>query len=318
MGSLLTDENLSRKVPLYNHPIQENQAIMKNIINEVALQLRDRTETPLLDAQVLLAHISGQSRSWVLAHPEMELIPAQEKELDEALLRMRTGVPLPYIIGRWEFYGLEMIVSQDVLIPRPETELLVEKALDWLQNNPSCRRVIDIGTGSGCIGIALAVHMPDLQVIATDISEKAIKVAQQNANNFNVADRIEFVRCNLFPSKNRGVWARFSGKTSRPPSGANLIVANLPYIPTPTLKKLAVYGREPELALDGGMDGLDVIRKFLEQAPAYLEKGGMILMEIEASQGLSALSIAYDKYSDAVIHLHQDLSGRDRVLEISL
>jgi release factor glutamine methyltransferase len=291
---------------------------MKNKINEVALQLHDQTETPVLDAQVLLAHISGQSRSWVLAHPEMELTPAQENELDNVLLRMRTGVPLPYIKGSWEFFGLEMIVSQDVLIPRPETELLVEKALDWMRNNPSYRRVIDIGTGSGCIAIALAVHMPDLEVIATDISDKAIKIAKQNADHFNVADRIEFVRCNLFPSKKGSVWSMFSGNTRMSPSGANLIVSNLPYIPTPTLKELAVYGREPDLALDGGLDGLDVIRKFLEQAPAYLATGGMILMEIEASQGISALSIAYDKYSDARIHLHQDLSGRDRILEICL
>lgn len=291
---------------------------MKNKIHEVALHLRDQTETPELDAQVLLAHISGQSRSWLLAHPEMELTPDQEKELEEALLRIRNGVPLPYIKGTWEFFGLEMIVSPDVLIPRPETELLVEKALDWLRNNPTCRRVIDVGTGSGCIAIALAVQIPDLVVFATDISDKSIKIARLNANHLNVADRIEYVCCDLFPSKKRGVWSRFSSKPNSSPARANLIVANLPYIPTPTLKKLAVYGREPDLALDGGKDGLDVIRKFLEQAPAYLETGGMILMEIEASQGLSALSLAYDRFSDAVIHLHQDLSGRDRVLEISL
>lgn len=291
---------------------------MKNKINEVAVQLKDQTETPVLDAQVLLAHIAGQNRSWVLAHPEMELTPTQENELDQSLLRMKAGVPLPYILGHWEFYGLEMIVSEDVLIPRPETEMIVEKGLEWLRKNPSSRRVIDIGTGSGCIAIALAVHIPDLEVVATDISDKAIKIAKQNAILFNVADRIDFVCCNLFPTKNVGVWTRTSEKIGRPRSGANLIVANLPYIPTLTLKDLSVYGREPDLALDGGMDGLDVIRKFLEQAPGYLEEGGMILMEIEATQGLAALSLAYDNYSDAVIHLYKDLSGRDRVLEISL
>ncbi len=291
---------------------------MKNKINEIALHLKDQTETPVLDAQVLLAHISGQSRSRVLAHPEIELTPDQDEALDQALLLMNTGTPLPYILGRWEFFGLEMIVSQDVLIPRPETEMLVEKALDWLRHNPSCRRVIDVGTGSGCIAVALAVRMPDLEVIATDISAKAIKIARQNANKFNVADRIVFVCCNLFPSKKGGVWSGFYKKAGRSTSGADLIVANLPYIPTPTLKKLSVYGREPDLALDGGMDGLDVIRKLIEQAPAFLEPGGLILLEIEASQGLSALSLAYDKYTNAVIHLHQDLSGRDRVLEISL
>lgn len=291
---------------------------MKNLINEIALNLRGLTESPGLDAQVLLAYLSGQSRSWVLAHPDMELTPTQENLLGESLERMSNGVPLPYILGWWEFFGMEMIVSQDVLIPRPETELLVERALDWLRANPLCRRVIDVGTGSGCIAIALADRIPDLEVLATDISEKAIKVARQNAEKFNVADRIKFVSCSLFPAKNSGVWSRFSDKPSQPPPSANLVVANLPYIPTPLLKELKVYGREPDLALDGGRDGLEVIRKFLEQAPGYLETGGMILMEIEASQGMSALSLAYDNFSDALIHLHQDLSGRDRVLEISL
>jgi release factor glutamine methyltransferase len=254
----------------------------------------------------------------VLAHPEMELPPAQEKKLAESLERMRSGVPLPYILGCWEFYGLEMIISQDVLIPRPETELLVDKALDWLRDNPLSRRVIDIGTGSGCIAVALADRIPDLEVIATDISDKAIIVARQNANKFNVASRVEFVRCNLFPARIGDVWGSLPAQSNKKPSGANLIVANLPYIPTSILSDLKVYGREPVLALDGGKDGLDVIRKFLNQAPAYLEEGGLILMEIEASQGLSALSLAYDKYSEAVIHLHQDLTGRDRVIEIRI
>jgi release factor glutamine methyltransferase len=291
---------------------------MNNKLNEITLLLRDLAETPGLDAQVLLAHIIGQSRTWVLAHPEMELTPGQQAKLTESLSRMRSGVSLPYIIGWWEFYGLEMIVTQDVLIPRPETELLVDKALDWLRANPERRRVIDTGTGSGCIAVALADHIPDLQVIASDISDAAIRVARKNARKFNVSDRIVSVCCHLFPAKKVGVWSRFSAQTNKPSSGADLIVANLPYIPTSTLRGLKVYGREPDLALDGGEDGLDVIRQFFERAPAYLEPGGMILMEIEASQGLSALSLAYDHFSEAIIHLHQDFSGRDRLLEINL
>ena len=211
-----------------------------------------------------------------------------------------------------------MIVTQDVLIPRPETELLVETALDWLRENPERRKVIDTGTGSGCISVAMAHQIPDLQVIASDISEAALRVARKNARKFNVSDRIEFVCCHLFPAKKVGVRSRFPAQTNLPSSGADLIVANLPYIPTSILRGLKVYGREPNIALDGGEDGLDVIRKFFELVPAYLEPGGMILMEIEASQGLSVLSLAYDYFSRTIIHLHQDLSGRDRLLEINL
>jgi release factor glutamine methyltransferase len=290
---------------------------MNNKIIEVAKLLKDHAETPVLDAQVLLAWITGRSRSWVMAHPELELNPIQEKMLTESLSQLISGVPLPYVIGKWEFYGLEMIVSQDVLIPRPETELLVDKALDWLRSNPENRTVIDSGTGSGCIAVALADRIPDLQVIATDISEQALVVARQNAIKHKVADRIEFECCNLFPKNLASVWSRFSTPIGKNPSGAYLITANLPYIPTAILKGLKVYGREPELALDGGDDGLVVIQRFFEQVPMYLEPGGIILMEIEASQGISALSLARDNFSDGKIHLYQDLSGRDRILEIN-
>ncbi len=303
---------------MYNLPTKQFRLKMKNNINEITLLLRGYSESAVLDAEVLLAHLTGRSRSWVLAHPEMELTPAQEERLAESLARLRIGVPLPYIIGTWEFYGMEMIISQDVLIPRPETELLVEKGLDWLRKNPLSRRVIDIGTGSGCIAVALAENIHDLLVVATDISQKAIIVARQNAKKFNVHHRIKFVSCDLFPAGTNVVWDKFPILSGNPPTGGNLIVANLPYIPTLVLKGLRVYGREPDLALDGGKDGLVVIRRFLDQAPAYLEMGGMILMEIEASQGLSALSLAYDRFSSSEIHLHQDLSGRDRILEINL
>lgn len=289
---------------------------MKNKINEIANLLKENAETPVLDAQVLLASITGKSRSWIMAHPDVELDPSQEEKLTESLNQLISGVPLPYVVGKWEFYGLEMIVTQEVLIPRPETELLVEKALEWLRSNPDYRNVIDVGTGSGCIAVALADQISDLQVIATDISEEALVVARQNAKKNNNCNRIEFECCNLFPINLAGVWSRFSKPKRINPSAVNLIVANLPYIPTATLKNLKIYGREPEIALDGGEDGLDLIRRFLEQAQLVLDPGGMILMEIEASQGFSASSLAKDHFPEGKINLYQDLSGRDRILEI--
>ncbi|NCP15819.1 peptide chain release factor N(5)-glutamine methyltransferase [bacterium] len=291
------------------------------------------SDTPALDEQVLLAHVLGKPRAWVLAHPEATLTPKQECALEEALLQLESGVPLPYVLGKWEFFGLEFEVTPEVLIPRPETELLVERAVSWLRQrlamNRQARdvksaacpgrqareadlgrlRAVDVGAGSGCIAIALAVNVAGLQIIATDISQAAIKVAERNAVKFGVSERVEFFCCDLFPSE----------KTFNvQPSTFNLIVANLPYIPTETLHGLRVYGREPTVALDGGADGLDVIRRLLAEAPRRLSPGGLILLEIEASQGAKVLSLAHDAFTEAKINLHQDLAGRDRLIEIAL
>jgi len=270
------------------------------------------SDTPALDEQVLLAHVLGKPRAWVLAHPEATLTPKQECALEEALLQLESGVPLPYVLGKWEFFGLEFEVTPEVLIPRPETELLVERAVSWLrQLRAESRelRAVDVGAGSGCIAIALAVNVAGLQIIATDISQAAIKVAERNAVKFGVSERVEFFCCDLFPSE----------KTFNvQPSTFNLIVANLPYIPTETLHGLRVYGREPTVALDGGADGLDVIRRLLAEAPRRLSPGGLILLEIEASQGAKVLSLAHDAFTEAKINLHQDLAGRDRLIEIAL
>ncbi|MDI6769051.1 MAG: peptide chain release factor N(5)-glutamine methyltransferase [Anaerolineales bacterium] len=297
---------------------------MENLLKKMAGRLAIISDTPNLDAQVLLAHVLGKPRAWVLAHPEVELTPAQQAALEEALARLERGEPLPYVLGRWEFFGLEFILKPGVLIPRPETELLVETALHWLRAHPERRRVADIGTGSGCIAIALAANLPELRVVATDISPEAIDVAKRNAKKFCMSNRIEFLCCDLFPTAETFDF-RFStlrqgfDRLNLPVQGRlfDLIVANLPYIPTKTLRGLRVYGREPTLALDGGADGLDIIRRLLDLAPHYLTPGGMLLLEIEASQGVKALSLAYDTFAEAEISLHQDLAGRDRLIEIA-
>jgi release factor glutamine methyltransferase len=282
-------------------------ASMLNLINETASRIKDQSDNPNLVAQVLLAYITGSSRAWVLAHPDITLSSDQKLSYEDAISRLKQGVPLPYILGTWEFLGLSLIVSPDVLIPRPETELLVEMALDWLHANPGQRSAMDTGTGSGCIAVSLAVKVPDLQLIACDISAPALQVARQNAQKFNVSDRIKLILCDLFPEK-----------TDLDPGRFDLMLANLPYIPTAVLHELQVFGREPDLALDGGEDGLDLIRQYLDRVPAYLNPGGLILMEIEASQGFAALALASDRFDEAEIQLHQDLAGKDRILEIKL
>jgi release factor glutamine methyltransferase len=280
------------------------------LLAQVVSQLSSVSNTPELDARVLLAQILDKPRTWLTAHPETPLTRSQLTTVEKAVSRLEAGEPLPYVLGHWEFFGLDLEISADVLIPRPETELMVERAIAWLMATRERRTIADVGTGSGCIAIAIAKSIPNAKLMATDISRPALEVARRNARRHNVAGRIDFIQCDLLPP--------------HPPDPLptdlhfDLICANLPYIPTRTLQGLDVYGREPTLALDGGADGLDIIRRLLRIAPEWLAPGGMILLEIEASQGMSAVSLAYDVFDKVEIRLHQDLAGHDRLLEILL
>ncbi len=265
------------------------------------------SDTPQLDAQIILAHTLGHPRTWLLAHLDTPLTALQIAATTQAFDKYQAGESLPYIIGHWDFFGLDFDITKDVLIPRPETELLVEKAIAWLQASPERRTVTDIGTGSGAIAISIAMHMPDARILATDISLAALKVAQHNARKFHVHHRIDFLQCDLLPQHIDSLPTD---------SHFDLICANLPYIPTATLQQLPIFGREPTLALDGGADGLDLYRRLFKLAPDWFAPHGMMLLEIESSLGVQALSLAFDTFSDVTIHLHQDLAGNDRLLEI--
>ena len=260
-----------------------------------------------LDAQILLVHVIGHPRTWLLAHLDAPLTPLQVESANQAFSRLEAGEPLPYILGHWEFFGLDFDITSDVLIPRPETELLVEKAIKWLSASPERRTVADVGTGSGIIATSIAMHIPDANILATDISMKALTAAKHNAQKFHVHHRIDFLQCDLLPQHIDPLPTD---------SHFDLICANLPYIPTRIMRSLPIFGHEPTLALDGGEDGLDLYRRLLEIAPAWLAPGGMILLEIEATQGIRALNLAADKFSESFISLHQDLAGHDRLLEI--
>jgi release factor glutamine methyltransferase len=262
------------------------------------------SDTPFLDSQVLLAHILGKPRAWVLAHPEAVLSPVQQQSLDQAVTRLEAGEPLPYVLGHWEFFGLDFQVTSDVLIPRPETETLVEQALDWLRSHPSARAAIDVGTGSGCIAVSLATQIPDLHLWATDLSSAALEIARQNAQKHGVTGRIDFVQADLLDLLNVEL------------STYNLITANLPYIPTETLHELTVFQHEPTLALDGGPDGLSLVRRLLSQAPDHLASNGLLLLEIEYRQGPAALALAEAAFPQAKVDVLQDLSGHDRIIRI--
>ena len=280
-----------------------------SLLSDVTTQLTPISDTPALDASVLIAHVINKPRTWVMAHPELALTPEQQKELDDSLVRLERGESFPYVLGHWEFFGLDFNVTSDVLIPRPETELLVEKAIAWLQESPVRRTIADVGTGSGAIAVSIAVNVPGARVLATDLSHKALEVAQKNAIKFDVINRIDFVQSDLLPSPIESLPTELRFE---------LICANLPYIPTEMLHNLPIFGREPTLALDGGADGLDPIRRLLNIAPDWLAPNGMILLEIESTRGIQALNLACDMFSEASLHLHQDLAGQDRLLEIMI
>ncbi len=270
------------------------------ILKKAAAVLSSVSETPRLEAEVLLAHATGLSRTAILAHPERLLAPDEEARYNELLFRRAQGAPLPYLTGRIEFYGLEFTVTPDVLIPRPETETLVERALAWKP-----RTVIDVGTGSGCVAIALAVHLPRSRIWATDISRAALQVAVDNARRHGVADRILFVQADLL-SPLRGP--------------VDLVVGNPPYVAEEEWDALptSVRDYEPRRALDGGPGGLRVIWRLLEDAPRLLHPGGVLLMEIGAAQGGRAADLARTCIPGAQVRIYPDLAGRDRVLEVIL
>lgn len=250
-------------------------------------------------ALVLLCHVLNRSKSWVLSHTEYQLTKPEQYSVQEHLNDLLSGKPLPYILREWAFFRRSFIVTPDVLIPRPETELLVEKAIQHAKilDHPT---IVDVGTGSGIIAISVAAEIHGANITALDISMKALAIARQNAIRHQ-QKQINFLVSNLLSPIKRQF---------------NLICANLPYIPSGTLENLDVYKKEPPLALDGGVDGFLFIKRLLRQAQNRLAVPGVILFEIESTLGKQAVKLAKSNFPQAEINLQRDLAGRDRLVEI--
>ncbi|MEW5717425.1 MAG: peptide chain release factor N(5)-glutamine methyltransferase [Chloroflexota bacterium] len=255
-----------------------------------------------LQAELLLAHALETTRANVLARLDDTLAPDLAAQYAANVARRAQHEPLAYIVGHQEFYGLDFVVNRRVLIPRHETETLVQIALERAKTKLTSV-IVDVGTGSGALALALAHHLPRARVIATDISPDALEVARLNARRLNLEPRVEFVEGDLLEC----VGEPF-----------DLLVANLPYIPRARYDELPreIRAFEPRRALDGGEDGLDVFRRLLAQLESHAARGAIALLEISEEQGAAAVEWARRQLPKAIVSLRRDLEGLDRVVEI--
>lgn len=270
-----------------------------DLINLSAQYLQEKgCDSPRLDAELLLGHVLGLERLDLYLNAQK---PLNEKEV--AQYRVLIGkrgqrIPVAHLTGKREFYSLPLRVSPEVLIPRPETELLVDKALKLIDPSEPVK-ILELGTGSGAIAAALACQDPNIQITATDVSFEALQVAQANAGDLEISSQIDFVQSDLF-QKIQGKYA--------------LICSNPPYIPQEELANLAPeVGKEPVSALDGGADGLDFYRRILNQASAFLERPGFVVLEIGWDQGPQVKKIG-EKEGFLWQETTQDYGGMDRVV----
>ena len=250
------------------------------------------SESARLEAELLLAHVLEVERLRLYLDADRPLVDAEIDRFRELVKRRARGEPVAYLTGTREFYGIEFEVTPDVLVPRPETELIVDRAR---MLKPG--RILEIGTGSGCIAVACAVRLPGATVVATDVSAEALAVARRNAERAGVADRIEFREGDLFEP----VEGRF-----------DLIASNPPYVAEGAAMP-DVEAHEPHVALFAGADGLDVLRRLLPQAVGHLEPGGTLLCEIADEQSAAVRALAEPHFAE--VSFHADLAGMLRLLE---
>jgi release factor glutamine methyltransferase len=265
---------------------------------------RKGVDQPRAGAEVLLAHMLGMERIQLYLNFDRPLSSEERTSYRELIRRRASREPTQYITGKQEFWSLEFAVTPDVLIPRPETELLVEKALELVGD--TAKRVLDLGTGSGAIAIALAHECPTIQVVATDRSCAALLVARRNASRHHVHEHISLVATDLFEG--------FSSSAAL----FDVIISNPPYIDEGEFHQLApeITRYEPNAALLAGPQGLAVIRRIIKQAPAYLKAGGSLLVEIGAGQAEILLPELSEDPRNDHFEIVRDYSGIQRILHI--
>lgn len=256
------------------------------------------------EAELLFTEILGCSRNELYLGASRTLGASTCVRVAEVLKKRVAGLPLQYILGKTEFMGLEFGVDRNVLIPRPETEVLVETALRFAAAKPGVTgrpRILDLGTGSGCIAVSLAKNLPAAEVHASDVSAEALRVARRNCLTHQA--KVRFIRSDLF------------GSAALRKGYYDVLVSNPPYIPSAQLCRLQPEVRhEPRIALDGGNDGLEVLRRVIEGSPDYLQTGGLLILEIGYGQSSGVMRIFRQKGSFKILEIVKDYLGINRVV----
>ena len=261
-------------------------------------------DAPRLAAEVALAHALEITRAELLAQPEVSLTPGQLDRAQRNLDRLVNGEPLAYVVGYKEFYDVELFTDARVLIPCPETECLIEHVLTAFAGHPA-PLIADVGTGCGAIAVTLAKHLPQANMIATDLSTEAVDLARANAQRIGVAARIDF---------------RVGSLLEPITEALDLLAANLPYIDDKDWPYLArtIRGYEPKIAFIGGPDGLNLVRALLRDASRVLHAGSVILLEIGAYHGDAVTNIALLNFPHAHVEIKPDYAGLDRLAVIEI
>jgi release factor glutamine methyltransferase len=280
--------------------------------------------SPRMNAEVLLMFVLGADRAYLYAHPERELTPEETARYEEVLARRATGMPSQYITGHQEFWGLDFVVSPAVLIPRPETEHLVETVLE-LARGVQRPKLVDVGTGSGCIALALAHELPDAEVFAVDLSAEALEIARANAARLQLDKRVRFLRCNVLEPVSDPPSPDFPSEELSPGRGARVdrtvlsdfdfVVSNPPYVAFSEADKVqkSVQEFEPRMAVFAGLHGTDVIGPLIEQAHRALKPGGWLALEIGYSMRDEVVNLLSPTMWEDV-RVVPDLQGIPRVV----
>ena len=258
------------------------------------------SEEAVIEVNAILKNQLKKDLTWIILNPDFLIPPGKIEKLENDLEKLKQKIPLAYVLGFQEFYGINFIVSPDVLIPRPETELLVENAIEWGKKINQPIRLLDIGTGSGCIALSIIKNLPNCFGFGIDISYCALRIAKENANKLNVSN-IEFINSDL----TMPLMGKF-----------DMICANLPYIPTADVQILPHSKFEPLIALNGGETGVEMIRSLIDQLIEKINIPGIILLEIQNDQGKDVVNYARLQFPKADISIVEDFASQPRIVKI--